>query len=50
VRLSGVGVWRRPLVLASVGKPRDSSVFFYPLEFFLQRLRTTVFSSSLFVF
>jgi hypothetical protein len=30
VCLDDVGVWRRPLISASVGKPRDGSVFFDP--------------------
>jgi hypothetical protein len=43
VRLDSVGVWRRPLVLASVEKPRDSSVFFYPLGFSLQSVQDNCF-------
>jgi hypothetical protein len=37
VRLGGIGVWRRPLASASAGNPRDRSVFFYLLGFFLQK-------------
>jgi hypothetical protein len=43
VRLDGVGVWHRPLVSASVEKPRDSSVFFSPLGFFLQSVQDNYF-------
>jgi hypothetical protein len=43
VRLGDVGVWRRPLVSASAGKPRDGSVFFYPLEFSLQSVQDNCF-------
>jgi hypothetical protein len=43
VRLGGVGVWRRPLVSASAEKPKNSSIFFYSLGFFLQSVHDNYF-------
>jgi hypothetical protein len=43
VHLADVGVWRRPLVSTSAGKPRDGSVFFSSLEFSLQSVQDNCF-------
>jgi hypothetical protein len=43
VCLRGVGGWRRPLVSASAGNPRDGSVFFHILGFYLQSFQEICF-------
>jgi hypothetical protein len=43
VRLSGVGVWRRPLASLSAGHNKDGYVLFYPLGFYLQSFQDNYF-------
>jgi hypothetical protein len=51
VRPGGVGVWRRPLLLTSAEKSRDSSIFFYSLGFSMQSVKDNCFFfKSIFMF